>query len=106
MPSLDREEMVSTGGAELPERVRAAYDSRARSAATPADSVALSAQGAAAATRVQRQVREAFALATRRIYGLTALLMVAAAILSLRIPDLPLRTTHDRAAPVPASGGT
>ena len=106
MPSLDREEMVSTGGAELPERVRAAYDSRARSAATPADSVALSAQGAAAATRVQRHVREAFALATRRIYGLTALLMVAAAILSLRIPDLPLRTTHDRAAPVPASGGT
>jgi len=106
MSAFDRQEMVSRGGAELPDRIRSAYDQRARGARTVADSVVLSARGDAAADRVDRDVREAFALATRRIYGLTAILMVVAAALSLRIPDLPLRTTHDRQAhPAPSGGG-
>lgn len=43
------------------------------------------------------EVRTAFTEATSRIYGMTALIMLLACALVLRIPELPLRTTHDRA---------
>lgn len=48
------------------------------------------------AQRVAEGVREAFVAATRRIYLLALGLMVVAQILALRVPELPLRRTHDR----------
>ena len=92
-------EFVSTGGAELPARIRAAYGALARAEPTPAASQALQEEGEEVAARVSLQIREAFTAATRRIYGLTAVLMAVAAVLTLRIPELKLRTTHDRAGP-------
>ena len=47
----------------------------------------------------------AFTLAKSRIYSLAALVLLLAAGLSLRIPELPLRTTHDRAAVEPSDSG-
>jgi MFS family permease len=92
------EQLVSTGGADLPERVASAYAALAQRATTPEESAGLRAEGAAAAARVADEVEGAFTLATTRIYSLTAVLLVLAAALSLRIPEVPLRTTHDRAA--------
>ena len=91
------EQFVSTGGAELPERIRSVYADLAAGAPSPEDSAALLAEGEEAASRVAGRVRDAFAEATSRIYWLTAALLGAAAVLCLRIPELPLRTTHDRA---------
>jgi len=92
------EQLVSTGGADLPARIVSAYAALADDAASAEESAALRAEGLASAARVTSEVEEAFALATSRIYSLTALVLVLAAALSLRIPELPLRTTHDRAA--------
>ena len=91
------EQLVSTGGADLPARIVSAYAALADDAASAEESAALRAEGLASAARVTSEVEEAFALATSRIYSLTALVLVLAAALSLRIPELPLRTTHDRA---------
>lgn len=55
------------------------------------------AYGAAEAARVGREVEDAFLRATTRVYLLSAWLMVVALILALRIPELPLRKTHDHA---------
>lgn len=41
-------------------------------------------------------VRQAFAGATRKVYSLGLILAVAGVLLALRIPELPLRRTHDR----------
>lgn len=48
------------------------------------------------ARRVAAEVREAFVAATRRIYLLALGLMAVAQILALRVPEIPLRRTHDR----------
>lgn len=92
------EELVSTGGAELPERIRSVYVDLADDAETAGQARALRAEGVAEAERVAAEVRRAFTLATSRIYWLTAVIATLAAALALRIPELPLRTTHDRAS--------
>ena len=58
---------------------------------------ALRAEGAAAAARIGASVRDAFTAATQRIYWLTAILAAIGGALAMTIPELPLRTTHDRA---------
>jgi hypothetical protein len=90
------EQFVSTGGAELPDRIRAAFDEAAREAPTEERAQALRREGEEVATRTAAHVRNAFSAATSRIYWLTAGIMLVAALLSLRIPEIPLRTTHDR----------
>ena len=90
------EQFVSTGGAELPDRIRAAFEEAAGEAPTEERAQALLSEGEEVATRTAAQVRNAFSAATSRIYWLTAGIMVVAALLSLRIPEIPLRTTHDR----------
>jgi EmrB/QacA subfamily drug resistance transporter len=97
-PGTSVEQLVSTGGADLPERVMSAYERLAERAATPAAAASLRDQGVATAERLAEEVEQAFTRATTRIYLLTAVLLVLAALLALRIPELPLRTTHDRAA--------
>jgi EmrB/QacA subfamily drug resistance transporter len=92
------EELVSSGGADLPARIDAVYGQLAAEAATPEEAQAVLAQGAFLSDRIGTEVREAFSLATTRIYWLTTLLVALATALALRIPELPLRTTHDRAA--------
>jgi hypothetical protein len=101
------EELVSTGGADLPERIGSVYAELAAESSTPEEAEAVLAQGTILSERVAAEVREAFALATRRIYWLTVLIVVIATALVLRIPELPLRTTHDRAAvkPQPVTEG-
>jgi len=97
-PSTSVEQLVSTGGAGLPERVAAAYEARAEGAPTSESAAALRAEGRASAERIGGQVESAFALATRRIYTLTAVLLTIATALAIRVPERALRTTHDRAA--------
>ena len=92
------EQLVSTGAADLPERIASAYEALAARAASPVQADALRAEGVAYATRIAEEVEGAFTLATTRIYMFTSIVLVLAAALSLRIPELPLRTTHDRAA--------
>jgi EmrB/QacA subfamily drug resistance transporter len=82
-PDASVERLVSTGGADLEGRIEAVYAERAGRAGVSSD------------------VRSAFALAASRIYWLTAVIMLIAAGLTLRIPELPLRTTHDRASVAP-----
>ena len=91
------EQLVSTGAADLPERVVSGYDALAERAASAEEAEALRAEGLAAGARIAAEVEGAFTLATTRIYLVTAIVLVLAAVLSLRIPELPLRTTHDRA---------
>lgn len=95
-PNASAEQFVSTGGVELPEAIRGVFVVRARAASTSGEAAEIIAEGDREADRVAEEVRAAFSLATSRIYWLTALAMVFAAIFSLRIPEIPLRTTHDR----------
>jgi MFS family permease len=99
------DQLVSTGGADLPARIDTVYSELAAEASDPARAQALRAQGTEVSERVAAEVRAAFSLATSRIYWLTVVLVVVAAILALRIPELPLRTTHDRAALEPEPVG-
>lgn len=92
--SLD--ELVSTGGADLPGRIDTVYAELATEAPSRAEADALRATGERVSERIGTEVREAFSLATSRIYWLTVVLVVLATGLALRIPELPLRTTHDR----------
>jgi EmrB/QacA subfamily drug resistance transporter len=94
-PGSTVEELVSTGGSDLPDRIRAAFAQRAAQAGGAA-AEAILAEGERNAAEAAIGVRRAFAEATSRIYWLTALLMAIAVALALRIPELPLRTTHDR----------
>jgi EmrB/QacA subfamily drug resistance transporter len=89
-------EILATGGAELPAQIRVFYADLAAEAPTEEAAARLRARGEQEAGRIAAEVRAAFAEATRRIYWLTALIMVVGCALSLRIPELPLRTTHDR----------
>lgn len=95
-PGASAEAFVSTGGAGLPDRIREAFEVSAASAATQAEAAQIRAEGEQVASETGAAIRNAFAEATSRIYWLTAVLLVVATTLSLRIPELPLRTTHDR----------
>lgn len=103
-PNASAEQFVSTGGSDLPGYVRGVYADRAATAGSPAEATAIRAEGEAAAEDISEQIRGAFSQATSRIYWLTALVMVVAAGLSLKIPEVPLRTTHDRVAAAVRSG--
>ncbi|MDP2956683.1 MAG: MDR family MFS transporter [Longimicrobiales bacterium] len=56
----------------------------------------VTAGGEASAVAAREGVRQAFAAATHRIYTLAVVLVAAALLLALRVPELPLRKTHDR----------
>jgi len=90
------EELVSNGGQRLPERIRESYAAAAERAGSPSAARDLQAEGDALAAAVAGHVTEAFSAATTRIYRLTAALIALATLLTLRIPELALRTTHDR----------
>ena len=89
------EEFVSSGGAELPDLVRATYQSIAATESV-AEAALIMAEGERVAEEVAEAVRAAFALATSRIYWLATIITALGGILAIRIPELPLRTTHDR----------
>src|SRR5690606_38336581 len=91
----DAEQLVSTGGASLPEAVRERYGTLAIEAGTPEEAARLRAEGDVMADRVADRVVEAFTRASNRIYWLTAGIIGLATLLTLRIPELALRTTHD-----------
>jgi MFS family permease len=95
------ERLASTGGGELPQRVRDAFRGEADAArAVGRDGRAreLVQEGEREAVRVEAAVRAAYTRATNRIYAFTAVLVAVALLLTLRMPELPLRTTQDRAA--------
>jgi EmrB/QacA subfamily drug resistance transporter len=142
-PDTSIERLASTGGGELPERIRLGYARLSRGLAvavetgdagrvqallassgldpevarrlagdageltvmTPAERAVLSrelrelvaGQGRGEAARVGGEVKDAFVRATRRVYALTAWILVVALALAVRIPERPLRKTHDRA---------
>ncbi|MDH3270568.1 MAG: MFS transporter [Gemmatimonadota bacterium] len=93
------EGFVSTGGADLPDRIRAFYVEAAEDAGTERTAADLRAEGTRKAEETSAEVRAAFTRATTRIYWLAAGLVVCGILASMRIPELPLRTTHDRAEP-------
>ena len=94
-PGASVEELVSTGGSGLGARVRAVYAERAAEAPV-GQGEAILAEGERVAEATGVLVRDAFVDATRRIYWLTAVIMALATVLATRVPELPLRTTHDR----------
>jgi len=94
-------DFVSTGGSELPAAVRDVYVDRAQRTSSSSAATAVQAEGERAAREVASEIRVAFSDATSRIYWLTAIFMVLAAVLSARVPEVPLRTTHDRRAGTP-----
>ncbi|MCY4645324.1 MAG: MDR family MFS transporter [Gammaproteobacteria bacterium] len=88
---------VSRGGVGLPEAILAAFEERAGEADSPDGAVALRTEGRAVARESADRVRLAFTRASQRIYWLVAFLTLAAGVLAARIPEIPLRRTHDRA---------
>jgi MFS family permease len=92
----EAEQLVSTGGASLSEAVREEYGALAGEAGSPEEAARLRAEGEVVADRVSARVAEAFTRASSRIYWLTAGIIGLATLLTLRIPELELRTTHDR----------
>lgn len=90
------ESFVSTGGSELPEQIREAFETLAQQ--VPDERVAnnLRAEGERRSLEASIAVRTAFTDATNRIYWLASFLVLVAGLLTLRLPELPLRTTHDR----------
>jgi EmrB/QacA subfamily drug resistance transporter len=108
-PEHAPERLASTGGGDLPARIRLTFETRAtrleQAAAGEAAEIVseaareaerIRAEGAAEAERVGRGVRDAFTRATTRVYLLTAWIVAVAWLLTWRMPELPLRTTHDR----------
>jgi len=97
--SVDAERLASTGGGELPDRIRAALQEQARTARAEGrigEAARLEERAEVEAERVGAEVRATFTRATNRIYGLTAFLVVVAIALTLRMPERRLRTTQDR----------
>lgn len=88
---------VSRGGVGLPEAIVAAFEERAGEADNPDGAVALRREGRAVARESADRVRLAFTRASHRIYWLAAFLALMAGVLAARIPEIPLRRTHDRA---------
>ncbi|MBT4185703.1 MAG: hypothetical protein HOE14_00660, partial [Gemmatimonadales bacterium] len=86
------------------DEVIASFEIRAASATTAVAATAIRDEGISVVARLEVAVRDAFTRATNRIYGFTALLILAALLFSLRIPEVPLRTTHDRASPAKHDG--
>ena len=91
------EEYVSTGGAELPALIIASFEERAGRSESEQEAHAIRVEGEIVAVRVGASVRDAFRQATQRIYWLAAIMIAIGGGLAMRIPELPLRTTHDRA---------
>lgn len=90
---------------DLPDDVAAELAARSAAAAGPGPESAEAAQrlsgavgaaGEAAAGRLGEEVRQAFAHATHRVYLLALALSAAALLLAVRVPEVPLRRTHDR----------
>lgn len=92
---------------DLPARVGEELRALAASGATPADASRrekaaariaeqVAQAGDEAAAGVREEVRQAFARAAQRIYVVAFMAMAAALVLALRVPELPLRQTHDR----------
>ena len=88
---------VSTGGVGLPEAILADFERRAVDAGGSARANALRAEGRGVAEEAGDRVRLAFTRASQRIYWLAACITLAAGLLAARIPEIPLRRTHDRA---------
>jgi hypothetical protein len=93
------EEFVSSGGGELPNLVRVTYEHIAATEPV-AEATLILAEGERLAEEVAEAVRAAFALATARIYWLASVIAALGGILAMRIPELPLRTTHDRSVTI------
>ena len=94
---------MSTGGADLPAQIEALYDEMAATAAAAGEAEALRAEGAGSAERVAREVREAFTLATgRHLLAHGGAGGRGPSSSRCAFPELPLRTTHDRAARDPS----
>ncbi|HIF38286.1 MAG TPA: MFS transporter [Gemmatimonadetes bacterium] len=53
--------------------------------------------GVQASMQLNNSVKDGFTSATRRIYTLTFIILIFACIATLRIPEIPLRKTHDDA---------
>ena len=87
-------------------QVRSIYAGLAADVGDEGEADRLLAEGDRLADRVGEEVRTAFTSATRRIYALTAVIIALAAVLTLRIPELPLRTTHDRQEAARARAGS
>ena len=100
VPANSAERLASTGGGDLPGRVREALRTEAeglRAAGRDDEARALETRAEDEAERVGDAVRRAYTRATNRIYALGAWLVGIALILTLRMPERPLRTTQDRA---------
>ena len=87
---------VSTGGAGLSEAILVAFEERAGEAGTADRARALRAEGLQVARDSEERVRLAFTGASHRIYWMAAFLTLLAGVLAARIPEIPLRRTHDR----------
>ncbi len=96
-PGATAEGFVATGGTELPAMIHDAYRLRADGAPSEEARAALLAEGERVANEVGGLVRTAFTDATARVYWLSALFSILAGLLSMRMPELALRATHDRA---------
>lgn len=105
-PGTSTEELVSTGGADLPQRIRAVFEEEAAEASSPAEAAELRREGERAAEATAQVVRTAFTSATTRIYWLASGLVLVAVLFAARIPELPLRTTHDAVEAPEGRGAT
>jgi MFS family permease len=92
----DTERLVASGGSELPDAIRNRYEEVADRANSAPQAERLRLDGEALAARVGHRIVDAYSTAGRRIYWLTSAILLIATLLSLRIPELALRTTHDR----------
>ncbi|MEM7415280.1 MAG: MDR family MFS transporter [Gemmatimonadota bacterium] len=90
------ESFVATGGADLPEEIRTSFLTLADAVSDERVANELRAEGERRALEASRAVRRAFTDATNRIYWLSAFLVLLAGGFTMRVPELPLRTTHDR----------
>jgi EmrB/QacA subfamily drug resistance transporter len=97
-PEAAAERLAATGGRELPALVQEVYRTRADAPNVPGETRRqLLDAGQAQAVRAGEAVRATFTRATTRIFAMSAWLVLVAWLLTLRMPELPLRTTHDRA---------
>jgi hypothetical protein len=53
--------------------------------------------GVNASIQLNNNIKDGFTAATRRIYSLTFIILILASLATLRIPEIPLRKTHDNA---------
>ena len=84
------------GSSEIPGPVAAALASRVPGQDAGRLAAAVVEAGESRATQVERELRQAFAQATGKVYALALGLALTGLLLALRVPELPLRRTHDR----------